>query len=420
MSIDFRPTADQVELRTMARRVADQVLRPLVRELDALTDPWECFQRTRPAVAKLAELGFLSSSIPTEYGGGGMGCLDLALAAEELCVVDVGVPSTVLASGLGLQPIITHGTASQKERFLRPFAADKSGDLLASFAFTDQGGGANFDSDDPAAGVRTVARREGDFYVVNGVKHFASNGSGWDRKGAHLYTVVARTDLSRGARESLSVIAVPGSAPGIRVGTIENKLGHRLTVQPEVIFEDVRVPADHRIGAEGDGIEIVKRAFGWTAALIGAACVGVMRAAFEHALDFARSERRLGSVPILDHQAVGYALADIKMRIEACRYLTWRACAYVDAHGEGQEVAVMTKVFCSETAVQCVYDAMRVVGIESYVKDHPLERHLRDAVCFPLYDGGNMGVRRRQLHEILRTPGYDSMIVAEDRELALE
>jgi len=416
MSIDFRPTEQQAALRDAVRAFAEHVLRPLAQELDVLTDPWECFQRTKSAFAQMAANGFTAALIPTEYGGGGSSCIDLALAAEEFCRVEVGVPTTLLANGLGLQPIITYGTPEQKERFLRPFAQDKTGDLLACFAFTDAEGGANFDSDDPSAGVRTVAQLEGDSYVINGTKRFATNGSGWEGKGAHLYTVTVRTDLAHGAKESLSVIAVPGDTPGIRVGKIANKLGHRLTVQPEVSFENVRVPRENLIGGEGDGILIITRAFGWTAGLIGAACVGVMRAAFDYVLDFARSQRRLGSKPILYHQAVGYALSDIKMRIEASRYLTWRACAYLDAHGEGQEIAIMTKIYCSEQAVQCVYDAMRVMGIESYVKDHPLERHLRDALVFPLYDGGNMGVRRRQLHGILSAPGYDSMMIAEDRK----
>jgi len=319
MSIDFRPTEEQVMLRNVARSFATQVLQPLARELDALTDPWECFQRSKPAFTQMAAGELTASLIPTEYGGAGSSCVDLAIAAEELCRVEVGVPTTLLANGLALHPIITFGTPVQKERFLRLFAEDKTGDLLACFAFTDVEGGANFDSDDPNAGVRTFARLEGDTYVINGVKHFATNGSGWERKGVLGTT---RTDLSRGAKDALSIIAVPGDTSGIRVGKIENKIGLRLTVQPEVIFEDVRVPHENLIGAEGDGIPIITGAFGWTAALIGAACVGVMRAAFEYVLDFARSARRLGSEPIINHQIVGYTLADIKMRIEACRYLT--------------------------------------------------------------------------------------------------
>jgi alkylation response protein AidB-like acyl-CoA dehydrogenase len=141
-----------------------------------------------------------------------------------------------------------------------------------------------------------------------------------------------------------------------------------------------------------------------------------MRAAFEYALDFAKSERRLGSVPVIEHQNVGYMLADIKMRIEAARYLTWKACHYLEqTGGRGEELAIMTKVYCSELAVQVVYDAMRLVGVESYTKKTPLERLLRNALVFPLYDGGNMGVRRRQLHALFTQPGYDSMLAAQGR-----
>ena len=175
------------------------------------------------------------------------------------------------------------------------------------------------------------------------------------------------------------------------------------------------MPADNLIGQPGKhGKRIVEGAFSWTAALIGAACVGTMRAAFEYALDFTRTETRLGTGPVIEHQNVGFMLADIKMRLEACRYLTWKACHdFEHTHGLAQELAIMTKVFCSETAVAAIYDCMRVVGIASYTRDlAPLERLMRDAMVFPLYDGGNQGVRRRQLHDMFRQPGYDSMLAA--------
>jgi alkylation response protein AidB-like acyl-CoA dehydrogenase len=178
----------------------------------------------------------------------------------------------------------------------------------------------------------------------------------------------------------------------------------------------VEVPAANLIGQPGQGKEIISRAFSWTAGIIGAACVGVMRAAFDYAHDFCLRERRLGAVPIIDHQNVGYMLADARMRIEAARYLAWKACHYFDTtDGHGEELAIMAKVHCSELCVQTIYDLMRVVGVESYTPHTPLERLLRDALVFPLYDGGNMGIRRRQLHEILRQPGYDQMLAAESR-----
>lgn len=415
MAIDFTLTDSQRELQQNARTFAETVLRPVADRIDRAADGWEAFVAGREAYREMAKAGFTKSFIPAEYGGAGFTSIDFAIAAEELTRVDINVPTTLLATGLGLQPVIQHGTPEQKERLLRPFVEDENGDLLASYAFTDVAGGANFDLADPAGGVQTLARRDGDEWVVTGQKHYTTNGTGWDRTGCHLYTVVCRTDPAAGADESLAVIAVPGDAAGITVTDVYDKIGNRGVVTPRVHFDDVRVPADNLIGTPGrHGKRIVSGAFSWTAALIGAACVGTMRAAFEYALDFARTEKRLGTVPVIEHQNVGFSLADIKMRLEACRYLTWKACHDFDlTSGQAEELPIMTKVYCSETAVSAVYDCMRVVGIASYTRDlAPLERMMRDAMVFPLYDGGNQGVRRRQLHDILRQPGYDSMLAA--------
>lgn len=417
MAIDFTLSPQQEKLQADARAFAEQVLTPLAAELDAISDPWDAFCHTREPFRAMAKAGFTKAFIPVSDGGGGLSLVDFAIAAEEMARVDLNVPTTLLANGLALQSVLHFGDAAQRKRFLQPFVDDNEGALLAAFAFTDVGGGANFDSDDPHAGIQTIARRVGDSWMITGQKHFTTNGSGWDGNGAHLYAVVCRTDPSKGARESLAVIMVPGNAPGVKVVDVYEKLGHRGVVTPKVHFEDVQVPADHLIGRPGQqGIQIVWRSFNWTAALIGAACVGVMRAAFDYALNFAKTERRLGSQPIIAYQNVGYMLADIKMRIEAARYLTWKACHYFEeTGGRGQELAIMAKVYCSELAVQVVYDAMRLVGVESYTKRTPLERLIRDALAFPIYDGGNMGVRRRQLHEIIAQPGYDSMLGAQGR-----
>jgi nitroalkane oxidase len=416
MAIDFTLSPEQRQLQDNARAFAESVLAPVAAQLDAIADAAEAFYSTRPAYREMAKAGFTKSFIPVANGGLGFGLVEFALAAEELARVEINVPTTLLGSGLGLQPVIQFGNAAQRTLFLQPFVDDQDGALLASFAFTEVAGGANFDSNDAAAGVQTFARRDGDSWVVTGQKHYTTNGTGWDGKGAHLYSVVCRTDPTKGARDSLAVVMVPGNAAGVQVVDVYDKLGHRGVSTPRVHFEDVRVPANHLIGRPGQGLQIVSGAFSWTAALIGAACVGVMRAAFEYALDFARTERRLGSGPVIEHQNVGFMLADIKMRIEAARYLTWKACHYLEqTGGRGEELAIMTKVYCSELAVQVVYDAMRLVGVESYTKKTPLERLLRNAMVFPLYDGGNMGVRRRQLHALLSQPGYDAMLAAQGR-----
>jgi nitroalkane oxidase len=413
--IDFVLSDGQRELQQNARQFAEQVLRPAAEVIDRSADAWEAFRASREAFRQFGRAGFTKAFIPASYGGGGIPLLDLAIAAEELSRVDVNVPTTWLGNGLALYPIIRYGSPEQKERFLRPFVDDSEGELLAALAFTEVTGGANFDSPDPASGIATMAVRDGDEWVITGAKHYTTNGTGWDGSGCQLYTVVCRIDATLPADDSFAVIVVEGDRPGITVSDVYDKVGHRGVVTPRIEFDHVRVPVTNLIGRTGQPAkQIFIEAFSWTAALIGAASVGTMRAAFEHALDFARSEKRLGPTPIIEHQNVGFMLADIKMRIEACRYLTWKACHDFDrTAGRAQELAIMAKVYCSETATAAVWDCMRLVGIASYTKNFsPLERIMRDTMAFPLYDGGNLGIRRRQLPDMFREPEYDPLEAA--------
>ena len=417
--IDFRPTEQQLAMKEAARKFAQNELKPLVKELEHLSDPWECFRRTRGAYRKAAKLGLTRGFIPIEYGGLGLGTLDYAVAAEELVKVDLGFPSTVLANGLALAPLIYFGSEAQKRKWLTAYVEGQEaedGPYLCTYGFTDIDGAANFDSLDPKAGFRTTARVEGDHYVINGAKDFATKGTGWDRKGAWLYVMFCRTDMKQGAREGLSVILVPGNSAGITVGRIEDKLGIRLSVQPEVIFENVRVPRENLIGKEGDGVLMMNRAYNWRGALLGIGGVGAMQAAFEYCLQFAKHDKRGGTKPIIHHQNVGFMLANMKMRIEAARYMVWRACHWVDTHqADGTELPVLAKVFCSEIAAEVCRDALYLMGVNGYVKAHPIERHLRDALGLPISDAGNMGVRRRQLHGLMLHPDYDPNSIVDDR-----
>jgi alkylation response protein AidB-like acyl-CoA dehydrogenase len=415
MAIDFSLSDSQVKLQSNARDFARQVLGRVKDTISNIPKPDDRFYATRPFYEKMVEAGFLKALIPTEDGGTGMSTVDFAIATEELAAVDINVPSALLSTGLGLGAIIRFGSPEQRRQFLPPFLST-SGARLASLAFTEVTGGSNFDSPDPNVGVRTFARRDGDQWVISGQKHFTTNGTGWDGKGADLFTVVCRTDPSKPPQESLAIIVVPGDSPGIEIAGILDTVGHRAVISPRIHFNEVRVPAANIIGKPGDGIAMTAKVFAWTAALIGAACTGVMRAAFDCAFKFAKTDNRSGPVPIIEYQNAGYMLADLKMRIEASRYLAWKACHYFDSTGgDGLEMAVIAKVYCSELAVQVVYDAMRLVGVDSYTDMLPLAALMQDALCFPLYDGGNMGVRRRQLHTLFRTPGYDPMAAAENR-----
>jgi alkylation response protein AidB-like acyl-CoA dehydrogenase len=415
VAIDFTLSPEQKALQSGARAFGREVLGRVRDVIGPIAKPEDRFFATRPFYAQMAQAGFVAALFPKAYGGSGMPVLDFALAAEELSAVDINVPTTLLGTGLGMEPILGFGNEEQKRKWCGEIL-EKPDERLAAFAFTEVTGGSNFDCPDPNAGVQTFARREGDEWVINGKKHYTTNGCGWDGNGSHLLTVVCRTDPAKPPQESLAVIVVPGATPGVEVAGYLDTAGHRAVVSPRIHFNEVRVPAGNILGKPGDGAAICQRAFTWTAALIGAACTGVMRAAFDVAFEFAKTDKRSGSVPVIEHQNAGYMLADLKIRIEAARYLTWKACHQLDVTDRrSDELAIITKIYASELCVQVVYDAMRLVGVDSYTDMTPLAGLMQDALCFPLYDGGNMGVRRRQLHRKFKAPGYDPMAAAEGR-----
>jgi alkylation response protein AidB-like acyl-CoA dehydrogenase len=414
MTIDFTLSEDQRQLQAAARGFAEKHLVGVADAIAGLPSPDQRFYALKPFYQEMVDAGFLKALIPTEQGGNKMNSLDFSVAAEELTRVDINVPTAVLATGLGLQAIIRYGTNEQKEKWLRPFTGTEP--LLAAFGFTEAGGGANFDAKDPSVGVRTHARRDGDEWVINGAKHYTTNGTGWDGQGPELITLVCRTDLTLPPKQSLAVIVVPRGTPGVEITGLIDTVGHRATISPKLSFTDVRVPAGNLIGKPGDGMELCRLAFNWTSSLIGAACVGRMRAAFDFAYQWSKTDRRNGPVPVIDYPNVGYMLVDIKARIEAARCLTWKACHHFDVtDGADEELGHIAKVYCSELSVQAVYDAMRLVGVDGYGDQTPIASIMNDVLCFPVYDGGNMGVRRRQLHQLLRRDAYDAMASAEGR-----
>lgn len=414
MAIDFTPTPEQRQRQLAARELAQRVLGDIDERIRNLPTPDERFAATRPAYEQLVAAGLLQQLVPAPAGGTGTGMVEMALVAEELHAVDPSVSLTLFASLLGLLPVLLGGDPEQIGRHLPPFLSG-TGAPLAAFCFSEPGGSANFDAPAPAAGVRTTARLDGDHWVIDGAKRWVSSGSGWDGRGADLFTVVCRTaaDPATPPERALSVIVVPRPASGFHYDGAIDMLGHRGHLAPTFRFEQVRVPRENVIGEVGGGKALVEGAFAGTAALVGVFGVAMMRAAFDHAWRFARAEHRGGAVPIIDHQAVGYALADAKTRMEAARYLNWKACHALDAQSpHALELAVQAKVFGSETAVSVIGELMRVVGIESYDRAQPLARILQDALVLPLFDGGNLGVRRRQLHDLLRRPDYDPLAAA--------
>jgi nitroalkane oxidase len=405
MAIDFTFTPAQRELQLQSRKFARDVLVQAA-ECETLATPEERFLATRPTYEAMVAAGYLRKCIPAPAGGDGAGLVDMAILAEEFYCANASVTLTMLGTVLGLLPILLGGTPEQCGRLLAPFLKT-SGAPLAGFCFSEPGGSANAGSPPPGEGVRTVARLAGNTWTIDGRKKWVSSATGWNRKGADILCVVCRTDPGAPPDKGTSIIAVEGPASGIKFERAIDTIGHRAHLVPEFGLEKVAAPRDNLLGKEGDGLTLAMGAFTGTAALVGIFGVALMRAAFDFALNFAKREKRGGVHPIIEHQAVGYALADAKIAMESARYLSWRACHALDTQSPGaDELAIQAKIYGSETAVRVITDLMRVVGIESYDHETPLGRLLRDALALPIFDGGNMGVRRRQLHGMLMQPSY--------------
>jgi butyryl-CoA dehydrogenase len=406
MAIDFSLSPEQITLQRNAREFAHDHLRGVASVAGHLPTAAERFLATRPMYQEVVRAGFMRRLIPQPYGGEGTGLMDMAIVAEEFHSVDPNVSLTLLANLLGLMPVFLGGTAEQIDRLVQPFL-ETEGTPIASLCNTEPGGSANYGAPAPAAGVRTSARLEGDEWVINGEKKWM-NGAGWDGNGADLLCVVCRTDPDAPPTSAISLIAVEKPAQGFELIELLETLGNRAHPAPHFRLEDVRAPKDNVIGPLGQGKDIIDASFTSTAALVGILGVALMRAAFEFALEFSRTEKRGGLKPIIEHQAVGYALADAKATLEASRTLGWSACNAMDRESPGAaELALHSKIFGSEASVQVITKLMGVVGVDSYGHDLPLASLLQDAMVLPLFDGGNMGVRRRQMHEVMMQSNYD-------------
>ncbi len=407
MAIEFELTPSQRHNQDKARKFARQRLVDLHKTTLHLPTPDARFQATRPVYADMISEGFLQDCIPGGVGGNSQGLVDTAIMVEELYAGDASVSLTMLGTVLGLFPVILGGSPDQIAKMLVPFL-QKTGTPLAALAFSEPGGSANAAAPRPGEGVRTRARLEENDWIINGSKKWVSSATGWDGKGADLLCVVCRSDEDVPAANGLSVIAVERPSDGIIIERNLESVGHRAHLMPIFHMENLRSPKTNLLGAEGGGLQLVEGAFTATAALVCVFGVALMRAAFDFALNFAQNERRGGVHPIIEHQAVGYALADAKTTIEAARSLSWRACFALDNNKEcAAELAIQAKLFGSEAAVRVITDLMRVVGVDSYDAEQPLGRLLMDALALPIFDGGNMGVRRKQLHNMLQNKQFN-------------
>jgi alkylation response protein AidB-like acyl-CoA dehydrogenase len=420
MAIDFTLSNEQRELQASARHFAENVLAPVVRAADDEPDPLRAFQMTKDAYVAAYKAGIAFCMLPKEYGGGGLSNVDLIIAGEEICAVDPGFACTVLVNGLGLLPVWYYGTEEQKDRFLRTATSDPTGEYLVGYAASEPagapGGTANFDAPLPSpVGIGVTATLDGDEYVLNGRKYWPCNVGGWDGNGANVSIVVVRTDPSKGGTEGLSAVMIERGMPGITYNLI-SKIGHRLTPNAEIIFDNARVPAENLIeGTRGNGDLLINRNFAWSGPVAGIAAVGVARAAYEAALDWAKTYTAGGPKPIIHYQYPGYVLGDVAARIEMCRYFCWKTAHYLDQHDyHGEMIGAMCKIQCTELLFDAVYKCMQVVGVNSVDKKHSFEKLLREATILPLYDAGNFGMQRRRVHGVMSSATFNPRAVMDD------
>lgn len=411
MAIDFTLTAEQVALRKTAREFAEDVLKPVVAKADAEPDPQKAFVMMKPAYVQAHKLGLTFGFLPREYGGAGISNVDLQIVAEEICAVDPGFGCILLVNGLALLPLAWYGSEEQKQKWLTEATSDQTGEYIAGYNVSEASGTANFDH--PGAhpvGIQMIAEYDkgNGEYVLNGSKYWPSSSGGWDLKGADVNMIIVRTEKNKGGKEGLSAILVPRGTPGMSFKAPIDKIGHRTNQNNWIEFENCRVPEENAF-AVGNGDLIISKAFTWSGPVAGIAAVGVARAAYEWTMDWAKTFTAAGDKPIIHHQAVGYMLADVAMRIEASRYLCWKAAHYLDMHKEeGQAFGAMAKVFSCELLFDSVYKCMQIAGVNSLNKEYPLERYLREAAILPIYDAGTIGMQRRKIWGVMADEDFDT------------
>jgi len=365
--ISFALTSEQRALRELVHEFAEKEIRPRAAEYDE--------HQTHPAdlIAKAHELGLLNLHVPTELGGPELSFFDGLLVDEELCWGCAGIGTAIMANGLGAGPVIVAGTDEQKRRWLAPLV---DAPLLCSFCLTEPNAGSD------VSAIETSAARHGDEYVLNGSKMFITNAGHAD-----WFVLFASTDRSRG-RRGLSAFVVPRETQGVTIERHLDKMGQRATDTSAVALQDVRVPAANRLGAEGDGFKIAMRTLDGTRPGTAVGAVGVARAAFEYACEYSKSRVQFGQ-PIAMNQGVNFLLADMATKIEAARLLCWQAAWMLDA-GYGRRSTLyssMAKRFAADACMEVTTDAVQVFGGYGYIKEFPVEKLMRDAKLYQIYEG---------------------------------
>lgn len=364
----FEITPEQEEIRRVCRDFAANEIRPVSLAVDeADTElPREVWNRA-------AEIGLTSFMLPERLGGGGMtDCLTACLVQEELSHGCAGIGNLITSNGFFAEPVLALGTEDQQRRWLAPLTGRRP--PLTALATTEPDAGSD------VASIRTTARRSGDGYVLSGQKSWISNG------GVADYCVVFATVAPGSGHRGVTAFLLAGDDEGFTWGPPMRKMGQRAIVNTELFLDEVRVPADRRLGDEGDGFRGLMQAFDRSRVTLGASATGLARAALEYATAYARERQQFGK-PIAEHQAVSFRLADMALKVDASRLLVWRAARLIDAGERATAEAAMAKLHASETAMWCTWAAVQTLGGWGYSREHPVEKWMRDAKLEEIEEG---------------------------------
>jgi butyryl-CoA dehydrogenase len=380
--LDYFLTDEQKMIRDMAKTIADEVVRPVAAEYDRKGEfPW-------PVVEKMAEAGLFGVYIGEEYGGIGDEdrTMNMVLVTEEVSKACGGIALAFAGTALGTLPIIIAGSDEQKAKYLPAIAAGKR---LAAFALTEPQAGSD------AAGIRTTAIRDGDHYVVNGIKQWITNGGD-----AEVYTVVVMTNPDKGPRGA-STLVIEKETPGFSFGKEEDKMGIRASSTRELVFEDCRVPVENLLGREGTGFITAMKTFDASRPGVGAQALGIAQGALDLAVDWAITRKQFGS-PVSSFQGLRFLLADMAMQVEAARSLIYATSRHIDGNPKDRSTiySAMSKCFASDVAMRVTTDAVQVFGGSGYMRDYPIEKFMRDAKITQIYEGTNQ-IQREEISRIL-------------------
>jgi alkylation response protein AidB-like acyl-CoA dehydrogenase len=379
--IDFQLDKRQQEIIEKYRDFSNRWIVPNRMKYDASAAfPWDI-------VRAAYDEKIINASLPVEYGGHGHNILDGALSSEELGYGCTGIGICIDASTLALTPLLLMGSDEQKKRIFGEIIEKKG---VAAYALTEPNAGSD------VQGIKSTAIKKGDKYILNGHKRFITNG-----EVAEYITVFALADPERGSR-SLSAFAVQKDTPGITMVSRLDKMGQRASVQNEIKFENVEVPAENLFGGEGYGFLIAMKTFDRTRTGVAAAAIGNAQSAYDYSREWAKKRIQFGH-PVTNLQGVSFILSDMATEIEAARMLVWRAAwAYDTQQKDFSKLSAMSKYFATDVAMKVTTDAVQVMGGEGYSKEHPVEKMMRDAKLSQIYEGTNQVNRQVVSKHILK------------------